>query len=128
MGRFPSCKSLRPLQASRPSALWEQNRASRLICWRNQSCLRRVDSSEISLTVPIRAGGSAGVRQRELPRGVAARYNLHRVGGHIELQDGTPVMGQNQKYVKDLEPDGGTVKKSIETSCWAWFSRKVRQV
>ncbi len=22
----------------------------------------------------------------------------------------------------------GTVKKSIETSCWAWFSRKVRQV
>ena len=30
-----------------------------------------------------------------------------RVGGHIEVQDATPVMGQNQKYVKDLEPDGG---------------------
>src|SRR6266404_8237068 len=30
-----------------------------------------------------------------------------RVGGHIEVQDATPVMGQHQKYVKDLEPDGG---------------------
>src|SRR6266704_4527658 len=30
-----------------------------------------------------------------------------RVGGHIEVQDATPVMGQQQKYVKDLEPDGG---------------------
>ena len=30
-----------------------------------------------------------------------------RVGGHIKVQDATPVMGQNQKYVKDLEADGG---------------------
>jgi len=30
-----------------------------------------------------------------------------RVGGHIEVQDATPVMGQNQKYVKGLEADGG---------------------
>src|SRR6266513_2685453 len=30
-----------------------------------------------------------------------------RVGGHIEVQDATPVVGQHQKYVKDLEPDGG---------------------
>src|SRR5204862_97171 len=51
-----------------------------------------------------------------------------RVGGHIEVQDATPVMGQHQKYVKDLNRMVGTVKKSIESSCWAWFSRKVRQV
>src|SRR6267143_6777637 len=34
-----------------------------------------------------------------------------RVGGHIEVQDATPVMGQHQKYVKDLEPDGGHRKE-----------------
>ena len=30
-----------------------------------------------------------------------------RVGGHIEVQDATPVMGQHQKHVKDLETDRG---------------------
>jgi hypothetical protein len=30
-----------------------------------------------------------------------------RVGGHIEMQNTTPVMGQHQKHVKDLETDSG---------------------
>ena len=30
-----------------------------------------------------------------------------RVGGHIEVKNAAPVMGQNQKHVKDLETDGG---------------------
>ena len=29
------------------------------------------------------------------------------VGGHIAVQNATPVMGQNQKHVKDLETDRG---------------------
>jgi len=75
---------------------------------------------------------------QEASAGVGAKGNASRsccpgpvcgrVGGHIEVQDATPVMGQHQKYVKDLERMVGTVKKSMETSWWAWFSRKVRQV
>ncbi len=34
-----------------------------------------------------------------------------RVGGHIEVKNPTPVMGQYQKHVKDLEPDGGHGEK-----------------
>jgi hypothetical protein len=30
-----------------------------------------------------------------------------RVGGHVEVQNATPVMGQHQKHVKDLETDSG---------------------
>ena len=30
-----------------------------------------------------------------------------RVGGHIEVKNTAPVMGQYQKHVKDMEPDGG---------------------
>src|SRR5467141_1916375 len=30
-----------------------------------------------------------------------------RVGGHIEVQDAAPVMGQHQKHIKDLETDSG---------------------
>jgi hypothetical protein len=29
------------------------------------------------------------------------------VGGHIEVENATPVVGQHQKYVKDLEMDSG---------------------
>jgi hypothetical protein len=29
------------------------------------------------------------------------------VGGYVEVQNTTPVMGQHQKYVKDLEADRG---------------------
>ena len=42
-----------------------------------------------------------------------------RVGSHIEVQDAAPVMGQHQKHVKTWKRRVGTVKKSIETSCWA---------
>ena len=37
------------------------------------------------------------------------------VGGHVEVQNTTPVMGQHQKHVKDVEADRG--KKSMETNC-----------
>jgi hypothetical protein len=36
-----------------------------------------------------------------------ARPLRGRVGGHIEVEDATPVMGQYQKYVKDLETESG---------------------
>ena len=39
------------------------------------------------------------------------------VGGYIEVENATPVMGQHQKHVKDLEADRGTVKKTMETNC-----------
>jgi hypothetical protein len=29
------------------------------------------------------------------------------MGGYIEVKDATPVMGQYQKYVKDLETESG---------------------
>src|SRR5215472_13969061 len=29
------------------------------------------------------------------------------MGGHIEVEDATPVMGQDQKYIKDLETESG---------------------
>jgi len=91
-------------------------------------CLARVLGSHRQRSHRGRAGGSAGVGQRECLAQLLSGPICGRVGGHIEVQDATPVMGQHQKYVKDLEPMVGTVKKSIETSCWAWFSRKVRQV
>jgi hypothetical protein len=50
------------------------------------------------------------------------------VGGHVEVQYAPMVMRQHQEYVKDLETKGGRGKKSMETSCVRWFSRKVRQV
>ena len=59
---------------------------------------------------------------RELVKGECLPQLLSRpvrgwVGGHIEVQNATPVMGQHQKHVKDLEADRGPVKKSMETSC-----------
>src|SRR5207302_2591531 len=53
---------------------------------------------------------------RELGKGKCLAQSLSgpicgRVGGHIEVQDATPVMGQHQEYVKDLEPDGGHGKE-----------------
>jgi hypothetical protein len=40
-----------------------------------------------------------------------------RVGGHIEVQNATAVMGQHQKHVKDLETDGGHGEEVEETIC-----------
>src|SRR5208283_572000 len=51
-----------------------------------------------------------------------------RVGGHIEVQNATPVVGQYQKHESTWKRMVGTVKKSIETIWVRWFSRKVRQV
>ena len=47
---------------------------------------------------------------RELVKGkclpqLLSRPLRGRVGGHIEVQNATPVMGQHQKHVKDLEAD-----------------------
>jgi len=39
--------------------------------------------------------------------------------GHIEMKYATPILGPDQKHVKDLETQDGTVKKSMEISCWA---------
>jgi hypothetical protein len=50
------------------------------------------------------------------------------VGSYIEVDHATAIMSQHQEHVQDLEADGGTVKKSTETICERWFSRKVRQV
>jgi len=79
--------------------------------------------------IAVRAGGSAGVGQREN----ASRQLLSvqsAVGWrHIEVQDATPVMGQNPEIRKG--PGSGwwaRVKKSIEEQLLGMVSRKVRQV
>ena len=41
-----------------------------------------------------------------------------RGGGHIEVQDAAPVMGQHQKHVEDLEAKGG-YREEVDGSCWA---------
>jgi hypothetical protein len=41
------------------------------------------------------------------------------MGVHVEVKYATPVMGQYQKYVKDLETESGHGEKSMETNCWA---------
>ena len=46
------------------------------------------------------------VKGKGLPQ-LLSRPLRGRVGGHIEVQNATPVMGQYQKHVKDLETDGG---------------------
>jgi hypothetical protein len=51
------------------------------------------------------AAGSAGVGQREMPRGVAVQPTPRWVGGHIEVQNAATIMGQHQEYVKDLKTD-----------------------
>ena len=49
---------------------------------------------------------------RELVKGKCLPQLLPRlfsgwVGGHIKVQNATPVMGQHQKHVKDAEADSG---------------------
>ena len=56
------------------------------------------------------------VKGKGLPQ-LLSRALGRRVGGHIKMQNATPVMGQNQKHIEDLETDRGQVKKSMETSC-----------
>lgn len=40
------------------------------------------------------------------------------VGGHIEMQNAAPVMSQHQETQRTWKRIVGTVKKSMETSCW----------
>jgi hypothetical protein len=58
------------------------------------------------------------VKGKSLPQ-LLSRPLGGRVGGDIEMQNATAVMGQHQKHVEDLETDRGTVKKSIATSSLA---------
>src|ERR1035438_303475 len=53
------------------------------------------------------AGGSAGVGQREMPRGVAVKPTPRSGGGHIEVQNAATIMDQREKDVKDLKTDRG---------------------
>ena len=46
------------------------------------------------------------VKGKGLPQ-LLSRPLRGRVGGHVEVQNATPVMGQHQKHVKDLEADCG---------------------
>src|SRR6266481_381808 len=53
---------------------------------------------------------------RELSKGkclpqLLSRPLRGRAGGHIEMQNATPVMGQHQEHVKDLETDRGHRKE-----------------
>ena len=56
--------------------------------------------------------GQAHAVARKLVKGkglaqLLSRPLRGRVGGHIEVQNTTPIMGQYQKHVEDLEADGG---------------------
>jgi hypothetical protein len=50
------------------------------------------------------------------------------VAGHVEVEDATTIVSQDQKHVEDLKANGRDRKESTETSCEMWFSRNVRQV
>ena len=70
----------------------------------SRTCSRK-SSPKIAIAVPQQVA-------RELVKGKCLPQLLSRplrgwVGGHIEVQNATPVMGQHQKHVKDLEADRG---------------------
>src|SRR6516162_2362284 len=46
------------------------------------------------------------LKRKSLPQ-LLSRPLRGWVGGHVEVQNTTPVMGQHEKYVKDLEADRG---------------------
>src|SRR5271167_2413316 len=74
-----------------------------------------MDAHVSHLFSELKAEDSIAVAQqvtRELVKGKGLPQLLScplgsRVGGHIEVQNATPVMGQYQKHVKHLETDGG---------------------
>jgi len=47
---------------------------------------------------------------------------------HVEVNDVTSLMGQDDEDKQQRKLTVGTTKKSIATNCWTWLSRKVRQV
>jgi hypothetical protein len=65
------------------------------------------------LATPLRENGVAIAQQvaRELIKGksftqLLSRPFRRRMRGHVEVDNATPVMGQHQKHVKNLETDG----------------------
>jgi hypothetical protein len=48
------------------------------------------------------------------------------VGGHIEVQNTTPVMGQHQKHVKDLEADSWHREEVYENEERGFQARAIR--
>jgi hypothetical protein len=59
------------------------------------------DGIAVTKQVTRELGKGKGLPQL-LPRPLGGR-----VGGHIEVKNATSVMGQYQKHIEDLEPDGG---------------------
>ena len=47
---------------------------------------------------------------------------------HVEVENPPSVVRQDEDAKQHLEPDGRTVKKSIETKAPMWFLRNVRQL
>jgi hypothetical protein len=58
------------------------------------------------------------VKGKSLPQ-LLSRPLRCRMGGPIEVKNATPVMGQHQKHIKDLETDSGHREKVDGTSCLA---------
>src|ERR1700693_5507263 len=73
------------------------------------------DAHALHLFSEVIAEDSIAVAQqvaRELVKGKSLAQLLSRplrgrAGGHVEVQNATPVMGQDQKHVKNLETDSG---------------------
>src|SRR6202030_2252129 len=83
---------------------------------RRARCRQNFADAQVShLFAEVIAENSIAVAQQvagQLVKGKGLPQLLSRpfrgwVGGHIEVQNATPVMGQHQKHVKDLEADSG---------------------
>ena len=61
--------------------------------------------AENSIAVAQQVAGQL-VKRKGLPQ-LLSRPHRGWVGGHIEVQNATPVMGQHQKHIEDLETDRG---------------------
>jgi hypothetical protein len=48
-----------------------------------------------------------------------------RIARHIEVQDLTPIVADNEKAVQNTEPERWEVKKSIAAMASPWFLRNV---
>src|ERR1700730_13421009 len=80
--------------------------------WQRQNF---ADAHALHLFSEVIAEDSIAVAQqvaRELVKGkglpqLLSRPLRCRVAGHVEVQNATPVMGQNQKHVKNLKTDSG---------------------
>ena len=73
--------------------------------------------AENSIAVTEQVAGEL-VKGKGLPQ-LLSRPLRGRMSGHVEVNNATPIVGQHQKHVKDLETQVGTVKKSMEANCFA---------